>query len=142
MTNEQRLAELRELFLLAPESATVRILALVFSLMLACTVLWLVRRRTLRAEYTPIWMGVAVALLALTVDLDVLRLLTRLIGAWTISSTVFFIGQVFLVLIALSFSVRLSQAGTRIQSLAQEVALLNGRIDALEPRAPTGEGGA
>jgi hypothetical protein len=140
MTSEQRLAELRELFLLAPESATVRVLALVFSVTLAGCVLWLVRRRTLRAEYTPIWMGVALALLVLSVDLDVLRHLTRLIGAWTISSTVFFIGQIFLVLISLNYAIRLSQAGTRIQALAQEVALLRRRIEDLGPSRPPGAG--
>ena len=55
MSDAERLAELRELFLVAPESGAARLLALVLSFGLVCIVLWLVRRRTLRAEYTPIW---------------------------------------------------------------------------------------
>ena len=109
MSDAERLAELRELFLEAPEPATVRFLALVLSFGLVCIVMWLVRRRTLRAEYTPIW----------------------ILGAWTISSTVFFLGELFLLAICLNYAVRLSQAGTQIRRLAQELALLRQRVEEL-----------
>jgi hypothetical protein len=135
MSDEQRLAELRELFLRAPESATVQWLALAIALALVAIVLWLVRRRTLRAEYTPIWMGAAFALLAASLNLDVLRLLTRLLGAWTLSSTIFFLGQFFLLAICLNYAVRLSENGTRIRLLAQELALLRRQLDDLRPQA-------
>ncbi len=131
MTDEQRLAEIRELFMNAPESASVRLVAIATSVGLAAAVLWLVRRRTLRAEYTPIWMGVAVALLAIAVNLDFLRVLTRLLGAWTMSSTIFFLGQFFLVAICLNYAVRLSESSHRIRLLAQEVALLRRRVEDL-----------
>ena len=131
MSDAERLDQMRELFLSSPESAAVRVLALVFSISLASVVLWLVRRRTLRAEYTPIWMGVAVATLAIGINLDVLRGLARVLGAWTISSTLFFLGELFLIAICLNYAVRLSQAGTAIRELAQEVTLLRRRIDDL-----------
>ena len=131
MSDAERLDQMRELFLSSPESAAVRVLALVFSISLASVVLWLVRRRTLRAEYTPIWMGVAVATLAIGINLDVLRGLARVLGAWTISSTLFFLGEFFLIAICLNYAVRLSQAGTAIRELAQEVTLLRRRVDDL-----------
>ena len=131
MSDAERLDQMRELFLSAPESAAVRVLALIFSVGLAGVVMWLVRRRTLRAEYTPIWMGVAVATLAIGINLDVLRGLARVLGAWTISSTLFFLGEFFLIAICLNYAVRLSQAGTQIRELAQEVTLLHRRIDDL-----------
>jgi hypothetical protein len=131
MTDEQRLAELRELFLNAPESAATRLVAIATSVALAALVLWLVRRRTLRAEYTPIWMGVAFALLVIALNLDLLRVLTRLLGAWTLSSTIFFLGQFFLLAICLNYAVRLSQSGTQIRLLAQELALLRRQIEDL-----------
>ena len=59
MTQTERLAELRELFQSAPEAAATRVVALVASLVLVSVVLWLVRRRSLREEYTPIWISVA-----------------------------------------------------------------------------------
>ena len=131
MSDAERLAELRELFLEAPESASARLLALALSFGLVCIVMWLVRKRTLRAEYTPIWMAVAFGLFLVGLNLDVLRGIARIIGAWTISSTVFFLGEFFLLAICLNYAVRLSQAGTQIRRLAQELALLRQRVDEL-----------
>jgi hypothetical protein len=139
MSDAERLDQMRELFLSAPESAAVRVLALVFGIGLAGVVLWLVRRRTLRAEYTPIWMGVAAAILVVGINLDLLRGLARALGAWTISSTLFFLGEFFLVAICLNYAVRLSQAGTQIRELAQEVTLLRRRIDDLADSSEAGD---
>jgi hypothetical protein len=128
--------ELRALFLAASEPETARALALASSLSLVAVVLWLVRRRRLREEYTPIWMGTAAALLLLSLRLDLLHALTRATGAWTASSVVFFLGEVFLVAICLNYAVRLSRAGLQIKNLAQELALVRSRIERLEaPRA-------
>ena len=132
MTDAERLADMRNLFLHAPESGAVRVVAIVFAFALAAVVLAMVRRRTLRAEYTPIWMAVAFATLVVAVNLDVLRWLARLLGAWTISATLFMLGEFFLVAICLNYAVRISQSSTRIRELAQEIALLRQRLDELE----------
>ena len=125
-------AELREVFLAAAEPNAVRALALTVSLVLVAVVLWLVRRRGLREEYTPIWMGVALALVVVSIRLDWLHVIARAIGAWTLSSVIFFLGEVFLVAVCLNYAVRLSQADVRIKNLAQEIALLRSRMDSLD----------
>ncbi len=122
--DETQLADLREAFLTAPESAATRTLAIALSAVLVIAVLWLVRRRKLREEYTPIWLLVAFAMLAVSLELELLRQLTRMIGAWTPSATLFFLGELFLLGICLNFAVRLSQMGAQIRTLSQEVALL------------------
>ncbi len=132
-------AALRELLMSAPGSGATRIVALVGSLSLVAVVLLLVRRRKLREEYTPIWIAVAVAIAVIGIDLDLLRGVARLIGAWTLSSTVFFMGEIFLIAICLNYAVRLSQAGTQIRELAQEVTLLRRRIDDLVESSGRGE---
>ena len=132
MNEQERLAELRSLMQAAPDSASVQLVALLFAGALMGVVLWLVRRRTLRAEYTPIWMGVAFAILIASLDLDILRLVARAIGAWSISSTLFFLGEFFLLGICLNYAVRISQAGAKITELAQEVALLRRRLDEVD----------
>ena len=134
MNETATLARLRELFLDNPDLEHTRWLALSISLALVAAVLWLVRRRRLREEYTPIWVAVSGALVFLSLRLDVLRELTRAIGAWTPSSTVFFLGEVFLVAICLNYAVRLSRAGLLIKNLAQEIAILRAQVDALEAR--------
>jgi hypothetical protein len=130
--------ELREIFLSISEPGTARLLALVCSLVLVSVVLWLVRRGSLREEYTPIWMGVAVALVVVSIRLDWLRWFTRAIGAWTPSSVIFFLGEVFLVVVCLNYAVRLSRSALQIKNLAQEVALLRSRVERLDP-APRSE---
>ena len=137
-TQLEQLNQLRELFLMAPESQATRILAVVLSLSLVITVLLLVRRRALREEYTPIWLGVALALAIVSVRLDLLHGLTRAIGAWTPSSTIFFTGQVFLVIICLNYAVRLSRVTLQLKNLAQELALMQARIERIGGAAPDG----
>lgn len=129
------LERLRTLFLENPDLEATRWLALTISGVLIVVVLWLVRRRALREEYTPIWLLVSAALVFISFRLDLLRELTRAIGAWTPSSTVFFLGELFLVAICLNYAVRLSRAGLQIKNLAQEIAILHARIDALAPRS-------
>ncbi len=124
-----QLEELRTLFLNAPESDTTRYLAIIGSIMLAAIVLWLVRRRALREEHTIIWIAIAVGLTLVSVVPGLLQLITRTIGAWTPSSTLFFLGEACLVLVCLNFAVQISRAGLQIKSLGQEVAILRARLD-------------
>lgn len=133
---------LREAMLSAPESSATRIVALLLSLTLVAAVLWLVRRRSLREEYTPIWIAVAFGIAVVSIDYDALAWLTRAIGAWTISSTIFFLGEIFLVAICLNYAVRVSQANVQIKDLAQEIALLRVRLDELEDAPAGGQGRA
>jgi hypothetical protein len=134
MNDSQTLAHLRELFLDNPDLEHTRWLALSISLALVAAVLYLVRRRRLREEYTPIWLLVSAALVFLSFRLDLLRELTRAIGAWTPSSTLFFLGELFLVAICLNYAVRLSRASLLIKNLAQEVALLRAEVEKLGAR--------
>jgi len=129
--------ELREVFLAAMDLESARVLALTISLILVGVVLWLVRRRGLREEYTPIWMGVALALVVVSIRLDWLEGLTRAIGAWTPSSVIFFLGELFLVAVCLNYAVRLSRNGVQLKNLAQEVTLLRARLDELEDGVPS-----
>jgi hypothetical protein len=78
----------------------------------------------LREDLTPIWLTAAFGILALGISFDLLIWLTRLIGAWTPSSTVFFFGLVFLTVISLNYAVRLSSLSNNVKTLAQEIAIL------------------
>jgi len=123
---------LRELFLATAEGESARALAVGGSALLVAVVLFLVRSGRLREEYTPIWMGVALALVVVSLRMEWLHAFTRAIGAWTSSSVLFFLGEIFLVTICLNYAVRLSRAGTQMKNLAQEVAILRSRVEMLE----------
>lgn len=136
--NQIDIAELKRALLEAPESQATRILAVVLSTALLVQVLLLVRRRTLREEYTPIWVLVALTITVVSLRFDLLRSITRAIGAWTPSSTIFFLGECFLVLICLNYAVRLSRYGTQLKNLAQEAAVLRARLDRLSAEGARG----
>ena len=129
MVTDPRLIELRELLMLAPESTSTRVLFISLSLVLVATVLRLVKRRTLREEYTPIWLGVALAISVLSLSRPLLYFVTRSIGAWTPSSALFFFGELFLVAVCLNYAVRLSKLTLQMKNLAQELAVLRGEIE-------------
>jgi uncharacterized membrane protein YhaH (DUF805 family) len=129
MNQSPELAELRDLLMNAPEQGTTRIVAILGATLLLVTVLWLVRRRAIDAEFTPIWVLVAGGVVVVASSAGLLRTLTRGIGAWTPSSTVFFFGEVFLVALCLHYSVRLSGLNRQVRTLAQEVALLRAHQD-------------
>jgi hypothetical protein len=129
MQAPDELNRLRDLFLEAPESRVTAVLAIALSSLLLITVLWKVRKRKLREEYTPIWVVLATCLMLICLRLDWLRVVTRAIGAWTPSSTLFFLGELFLVWICLNYAVRLSRHTTQLKNLAQEMAILRARLE-------------
>ena len=125
-------AALRRVLMEQPEPWTTRAVALAVSLAFLMAVLNLVRRGRLREEYTPIWMVVAIGIMVLSVWSSALVALTRAIGAWAPSSTLFFFGELFLLVLCLNYAVRLSRLTLHVKLLAQEVAML---------RAQLGDGG-
>jgi hypothetical protein len=63
-------------------------------------------------------MAVVLGTLIVAFDLDVLRWLARVMGACTISATLFMLGEFFLIAICLNYAVRISQASGHIRDLA------------------------
>ena len=119
---------LRQLAILQPESASTRILAMLLCGAFLIAVLTLVYRGKLREEYTPIWTIVAAGMMVAITWFDSVRLLTRAVGAWTPSSTLFFFGLLFLLVVSLNYAVRLSGMSLQVKLLAQEVALLREQL--------------
>lgn len=121
-------ATLREVFLQEQVATSTRVVALVAATALFTAVLEAVRRRKLLEELTPVWMSCALAILVLSFSFDLLVAITDLIGAWTPSSTVFFLGLAFLMAISLGYAVRISTLSNRVKVLAQELAILRAEL--------------
>jgi hypothetical protein len=101
-----------------------RILAVAGSLFVLGLIVELVRRRQLKEEYSLLWILTALVLLVFAVWYELLLKVTDLIGAVLPSSTLFFFGLVFVLLMLLHFSVRVSMLERRITALVQEIGLL------------------
>jgi hypothetical protein len=104
-----------------------------FAIAISCCVLLfiieMVRRKKLREEYSVLWLGTSVIMIILVVKYDWLIWLTEVIGAALPTTTLFLCSIVFLVLIAVQFSITLSRISNQVKNLAQENALLQARLD-------------
>ena len=109
-----------------------KLFAIIISLFLLVFIIELVRRKKLREEYSWLWLLTGTIILILALWYDMLQWITHLIGASLPTSTLFFLGMVFLILIAIHFSVKVSALNTQVKNLAQENGLLKNRIEELE----------
>ncbi len=107
------------------------LVAILMATAILLVVLELVRKRKLREEYGFLWISTAVLLMVLALWTDVLEWLKGILGAETQASTLFFGAILFLMLVALQFSVRLTKLTLRNKALGQEVSLLKKEIQDL-----------
>lgn len=112
-----------------PERQTILAIALAVGVLIV--VVELVRKRKLREEYSILWVGTTVVLFVLAVKQDLIIELSKLFGAADSSSTLFFLALVFLMLLCLQFSVRMSKLTFRNKALTQRIALLEKEMEEL-----------
>ena len=114
-----------------PDHGRQKIVAILLAVAMLFVVIELVRKRKLREEYSFLWVGTGVALLTLAIFSNLLTWFQQLVGAAYPTSALFFGGLVFLMLVALQISVRLSKLTFRNKSLTQRVALLEREVHEL-----------
>jgi hypothetical protein len=116
---------------------------LVASLLLLIFIVEVVRRRRLSEGYALLWIAVGVAVLLLGVLRPLVDRLSRLVGVSYGANLVFAVALVFLVVVCVNLSMHVSDLEDKVQTLAEEVALLRGPIGAVPPHAGGGaDGGA
>ncbi|PYQ23666.1 MAG: DUF2304 domain-containing protein [Acidobacteria bacterium] len=101
-----------------------KIFFLTIAVVLLLVILELVRRRRLRVEYSWLWLASALTIVLMILRYDLLIWITGLVGAVIPTSTLFFFSILYLALLSLNYSVRLSDLTRQVKELAQEVALL------------------
>ncbi len=102
-----------------------KIFALLLSVGILILIVELVRRRRLREEYSWLWILTGLLMILLIIWYDGLVALTHFIGAVLPTSTLFLFGLIFLMLISLHYSVKISDLTNQLKDLAQQVALLS-----------------
>lgn len=105
-----------------------RVAAAVFGLFLFLVIVELVRRRKLKEEFSLLWMITGIGVVVLAIWHELVQIIAGVIGAALPMSALFFFGVFFLILINIHFAVKVSRLSDRTKDLAQEVALLKGRL--------------
>ncbi len=112
-----------------------KVFAIILSIFLLIMIIELVRRRKLREEYSWLWILTGFSIFFLVLEYKVLVKITTFIGAVLPTSTLFFFGLMFLVLISIHYSVKISALTTQLKNLAQEVSLLKGEVEGTGKKA-------
>lgn len=96
----------------------------------------LVRQRRLRAKYLLLWGGASVLLVPVVAAPDVLDRAVRDLGVSYPPAAYLVVAAAFLYGVCMHFSWELSRLEERSRDLAEEVALLQARLDRLDDRQP------
>src|SRR4029079_10641374 len=91
---------------------------LAVALLLLVLIVELVRRRRLRVEYAWLWLLSGAPLVPLIPRYDLLIWMTTQVGAVVPTSTLFFLCILYLALLSLYFSVRLTTVTRQVKDLA------------------------
>lgn len=111
-----------------------QVFAGVTSIVVLALILELVRRRRLLEEYSWLWLATAVGMIVLVVWYRPLLYVTWVIGAVSPVTTMLLFASLFLLAIAVHYSIIISRLTTQLKNLAQELALLSERVDGPDRR--------
>jgi len=111
-----------------------KIFAIIVGVMLLLFILELVRKRKIKEEYSWLWLLVGVLILILVVWYDLLLFTTHLIGSETPVTTLFLFGFLFLMLINIHYSVRISAFTEQVKKMAQQIGLLSKEINDIKSK--------
>jgi hypothetical protein len=109
-----------------------RVVAIIAIVLLFLVVLDLVRRRRLLERYALLWLGSALALIALAAWSGLLQQISKTIGIATPSNALFLAAFGFVLVLLLHFSIAVSRLTDQTKILAQRLALLEEREHHLE----------
>ena len=110
----------------------IRIIAILICIFLVAYVFELVRRKHLNEEYSLGWLVTGSLMLILSISEDLLIWISDLVGATLFTSTLFFSGLVFLMIICLHFSIRISALTNQVRMLTQHLGILDHEKKTLE----------
>ena len=71
------------------------------------------------------WLITGTSMLALSVSEGLLKWVSELVGATLFTSTLFFFGLLFLMVICLHFSIRISALTNQVRKLTQSIGILD-----------------
>lgn len=107
----------------------IQIIAIVGSALVLLLVFQLIRRRKLREEYALFWFVAGVALIGLSFWRSVLDDMARIVGVAYPPSVLLLAVIVVGFLLAMHYSISLSQLKEQSKKMAQEIALLRERLE-------------
>lgn len=111
-------------------NSTQRVFVVLVAISTFLAIVELVRRRKLKEEYSFLWLTTTFSMVVLSFWYGLIEWLTHVIGAVTVTTTLFLFGLLFLLIISVHFSTVISRLTQQVRRLTQELALLSAERDA------------
>ena len=105
-----------------------KIFAIIVCIGVVFFIIDMVRRRSLREEYSVLWLTTSVIMFVLVLKYDWLETITKFIGAGLPTTTLFIGSIVFLMLISVQFSIKISKLTNQVKDLVQDNTLLRAEL--------------
>jgi len=113
-----------------------KIASTIVALGMMALILYLVRKRHLREEFSLIWLLCGLAMVGVVWFYPVLVFFTHLLGAVLPTTTMFIFAFIFVLLLCLHFSISLSRLRTQMKDLTQKLSLMEARREEREALKP------
>jgi hypothetical protein len=110
-------------------SPRLNVVVILLGLLIFTGVIELVRKRMLREEYSFIWLMTGFVFVLIAIESRVLIFLSELIGFTLPVNMLFFLALIFMMLLCVYFSLRISALTTQVKNLAQQHALLQAKLE-------------
>jgi hypothetical protein len=108
-------------------------IAIAVSIGLFLYILFLVRNKKIREEYSLLWLFSSIVFIVFSIWRDGLEYFAKLIGIAYPPAALFLILLLAVFLILIEFSINISKLTEKNKSLAQELALLRNELESLKP---------
>ena len=109
-----------------------KIAMIIVCLFIFIFILDLVRRRKLREEYSWLWLLTSLSIFILVIKYEWLGAMSHFIGAVLPTTTLFIGALIFLLILCVQFSVRISRLTDQVKNLVQDNALLRDKIEKIK----------
>jgi len=115
-------------------TSTIQYIAIGASILLLFFVLYLIRKKSIKEEYSLLWLFFCIVFLVFSIWRDGLEYLAQLIGIAYPPAALFFIFLLAILMILIEFSIILSKLSDKIKNLAQEIGILKMEIRILKEK--------
>ena len=116
----------------------IHIISIISSALIILFILSLIRKRSLREEYSIMWIAGSIVLIVFSIWRDLLDIIASKVGVYYPPAVLLLVGIFFGVLMFLHFTVVLSRQADKNKSLAQEIAILKSKLEELEENLKRG----
>lgn len=106
-----------------------KIFIIILSISIFAIIIELVRKKRLREEYSWLWLITGFVMIVLSLWYDLLIFISNFVGIVIPASTIFLAGLIFLMLISLHYSIKISRLTDQVKDLSQQISILSSELE-------------